>query len=415
MELEIEQLRLELEKEKTLRIELEEECDTLAMANVRLQNELSVFRKAGVSSCSGANAAGFHVAETTNEDGGGGGVLGFDGDGRFANKARCTIDNACGSMNVLSVAFCNGSSGADAAEVVACGGTDNCVSFYSAETGAQIAKYPLTAPVLMLDAFECLLACSMMDGSMVIINAANSQVTHLKDHAKYVVGVKWSPDGTLLATVSHDKSVNLYRVATTDAAVQAVEKVNTLRLSVTPESCCFAPAAGQTAEALAGALPCRYELVIALRDTNHLIYMDCETFKQRFVLLNENAWDTHVSITPLFLLTSPDLKCLLVATDKNMHFMTRLGESKRLKVYAGHNCGDYGKPRVSFDATGQYVYCNSENDSSVFIYDVTSGSIVGKLDGHRNIVKDVCCSRIGRLVATASFDRSIIIWHREHE
>ncbi len=36
-------------------------------------------------------------------------------------------------------------------------------------------------------------------------------VVSFKDHTKYVVCIKWSMDGQLLATVSHDKSVNLYR------------------------------------------------------------------------------------------------------------------------------------------------------------------------------------------------------------
>lgn len=420
-------LRLEVVEERARRVELEEENDLLALANVQLQNELAVFRKAsGGRGPAGLSAAGFRTsaAGVAGDDGeagnngndGGVPLLGFDGDGRFANQAKCVIDNACGSMNVLSVSFCNASSSADAAELVACGGTDNCVSVYDIETAAQVSKFSLTAPILMLDSFGCLLACSMMDGGVALINLGSGDVRHLKDHSKYVVGVRWSPDGRYLASVSHDKSVHLYRVVLKDGDLESIEKHNALRLAVTPESCFFArvPAheheheqEGEVQEAS------RFELVIALRDTNHLIYMDCETFAQRHVSLNENAWDTHVSITPLFLLPSPDMQCVLVATDKNMHFLTRLGKSKRLKVYAGHNCGDYGKPKVAFDATGQYIYSNSENDSSVFVYDVNSTSIVGKLSGHKNIIKDVCCSRKSRIVATASFDHTVIVWHRE--
>lgn len=421
MEEELARLRLEVEEERARRVELEDENDLLAMANVQLQNELAVFRKAGGGGSAGMSAAGFRASATVAGDdevgsGNDGGVplLGFDGDGRFANQAKCVIDNACGSMNVLSVSFCNGCSSADAAEVVACGGTDNCVSVYDIETGAQISKFPLTAPVLMIDSFGCLLACSMMDGGVAIINVGSGVVRHLKDHSKYVVGVRWSPDGKYLATVSHDKSVHLYRVVVKDGDVESIEKHNALRLAVTPESCFFAAISRAQEDVGEGNEESRFELVIALRDTNYLIYMDCETFEQRHISLNENDWDTHVSITPLFLLPSPDMQCVLVATDKNMHFLTRLGKSKRLKVYAGHNCGDYGKPKLAFDSTGQYIYGNSENDSSVFIYDVNSTSIVGKLSGHKNIVKDVCCSRRSRIVATASFDHTIVVWHREN-
>ena len=36
-------------------------------------------------------------------------------------------------------------------------------------------------------------------------------VTIFHDHSKYVVSIKWSPNGSHLATVSHDKTVNLYK------------------------------------------------------------------------------------------------------------------------------------------------------------------------------------------------------------
>lgn len=42
-------------------------------------------------------------------------------------------------------------------------------------------------------------------------SSSSSSVLMFKDHTKYVVGIKWSPDGAYLATVSHDKTVNLYK------------------------------------------------------------------------------------------------------------------------------------------------------------------------------------------------------------
>ena len=42
-------------------------------------------------------------------------------------------------------------------------------------------------------------------------SSSSSNVLVFKDHTKYVVGIKWSPDGAFLATVSHDKTVNLYK------------------------------------------------------------------------------------------------------------------------------------------------------------------------------------------------------------
>ena len=44
-----------------------------------------------------------------------------------------------------------------------------------------------------------------------------------------------------------------------------------------------------------------YELFIGLRNSLHLLCIDCRTFCERRVTLNENEWDTHISITPLYL------------------------------------------------------------------------------------------------------------------
>jgi len=57
-----------------------------------------------------------------------------------------------------------------------------------------------------------------------------------------------------------------------------------------------------------------WDLIIALRDSHSLCYIDCSTLKSRTVSLNEHVWDTHVSFTPLNLSLSSDRKYLLVGS-----------------------------------------------------------------------------------------------------
>ena len=155
-----------------------------------------------------------------------------------------------------------------------------------------------------------------------------------------------------------------------------LEKVHTARFPATPECAAFVPR-GDGDDA-------GWELVVGLRDTAHLVYVDCSaaasssssasglpSFAQRTVSLNEADWDTHVSFTPLALAPSPDRRHLLVATDQvraklsvlcvlisrlctvatqAFHFVVAVGQSRRLRVLAGgHACGPYGKPRVAWD------------------------------------------------------------------
>ena len=71
----------------------------------------------------------------------------------------------------------------------------------------------------------------------------------------------------------------------------------------------------EDSSASCSAIPC--ELVIGLRDSLHLLCIDCRTFCERRVTLNENEWDTHISLTPLYLAVAPgESGLLLVATDK---------------------------------------------------------------------------------------------------
>jgi WD40 repeat protein len=41
--------------------------------------------------------------------------------------------------------------------------------------------------------------------------AVVAEVAHWRQHGKYVVQVVWSPCGRYLCTVSHDKTVGIYR------------------------------------------------------------------------------------------------------------------------------------------------------------------------------------------------------------
>jgi WD40 repeat protein len=154
-----------------------------------------------------------------------------------------------------------------------------------------------------------------------------------------------------------------------------------------------------------------WELIIGLRDTSHLTYLHCSTYDQRFISLNELTWDTHSSFTPLQLVVSPNRKYLLVATDKNFHFMVKIGCNKRIRFFAGgHSSGDYGKPKVSFDHTGKYIYCNNEDGSSVTVYSISSEKPVRTLSEHDGSVRDVACHPSCSLLITASYDKSAILW-----
>jgi WD40 repeat protein len=251
MEEEILKLKNELENEKMHRLQLEDELDLLAVDNDRLRKLLA--SNGGVGSNNGATA--FRSRDS------GGGLIGnfsststtvdpnyewrellVDGNNICADTLHTRIENACGGMNALCVDFCT----CEGNDVIACGGVDKVLRIHSISTegSALLQSYSLSAPILAIDSYGSLVGCSLMDGHHAIVDIAGDQdkeaVTIFKDHTKYVVCIKWSPDGCFLATVSHDKTINLYKRSINSEGKMMMVKVHTARFTVTPEYAVFA-------------------------------------------------------------------------------------------------------------------------------------------------------------------------------
>jgi len=323
-----------------------------------------------------------------------------EGDSFYATQQQLRIDNATAAANVIAVAFVSKT-------MLACGGANGNLSIYNipAEAEAEAVRvnsFSLPGPVISLHAHpdRKLVAAGLMDGSLAVISADSQDDIELsKQHSKYVICVRWG-GLDLLASASSDKSVVLYRCLLEEGPLKLqLQVITTLRFVNTPESLAFVP----------GTDPSSLELVVALRETNHLVYVNCSSLEQRNVSLNANEWDQHTSFTALALSPSPNGSLLLVATDKDTILCLSTGSNQRVRLFAGHSSGAYARPALAWCPSGKYVYCNSENDNEVYVYCVASERIVGKLAGHRGVIRDIAVSAVRR-VATASHDKAVIVW-----
>jgi WD40 repeat protein len=224
LQLQLEALRLDLERERSKRLALEDECDLLAVANQDLQAEVLQLK-----STMPTNTV-FNQPERAVA------TVFIEGDGDYVKSAALTVSSACGGMNVLSVCFCRYSTNNNSTheEIIVCGGGDKRVYGYSQTTQTQIFCVELSAPVLSLDACGSFLAASTMDGSHSYWNANDPSTIHsAKDHSKYVVCIRWSCGGKLLATASYDKTSRIYAVKYTSFNILSQLYVITLCL------CCY--------------------------------------------------------------------------------------------------------------------------------------------------------------------------------
>ncbi|CAN0393860.1 unnamed protein product [Ectocarpus sp. 8 AP-2014] len=152
------------------------------------------------------------------------------------------------------------------------------------------------------------------------------------------------------------------------------------------------------------------ELVVSARAQPHLTYVNIETLQQRRVSLNEKEWDTHVSFTVMSMAASGDGKYLLAATDKSRNILWRAGSNARVRTLMGHTTDDYFQPRVQWDPSGLFSYCNSSGDHDVHVHCLASGRVVEQLKGHRAVIRDIHHDPSRRVLVTASYDKTVKVW-----
>jgi WD40 repeat protein len=258
-------------------------------------------------------------------------------------------------------------------------------------------------------------------------------------HTKFVVNVDWSPCGDFLLTCSQDKSVALHRPKKSPLELEVVTH---LRFQDTPECAVFVPpesvpaewlldeaaataagteekssgiavvaASASASDTLSSRASAPPFMVIALRGLSTLLYVNCITLASHKVSLNEHDWDSHVSFTVLHLALSPCRRFLVAATDKDMHIVYQCGTNERMQVLAGgHSSDSYGRPKVAWDCTSSYLFCNSQGDNSLHVYSLCSGRVVGTLRHHTGQIRDIASHATRRALLTASYDHSVAEW-----
>jgi COMPASS component SWD3 len=219
-------------------------------------------------------------------------------------------------------------------------------------------------------------------------------VTHQKwhCHSKYVIRVKWHPNGTIFATASHDQSIIFWELDETKTNATQLKKLNfsgiVEAIEFTKDGKC---------------------LVAAIRENAFLQYIHLENWDISLANVNELG-DDYVSFTVLELKLSPDGSQLLASTDMSRAILFRQGTEIQMQNLYGFETDGYGQPRTIFDNHG-LIYMTSQ-DFRVYIYEAKSGAHIHTLPPHTAIVRDLDYHPDKDLLASASYDKTINIWKR---
>mmetsp|Transcript_13871 Transcript_13871/g.25339 ORF Transcript_13871/g.25339 Transcript_13871/m.25339 type:complete len:452 (+) Transcript_13871:231-1586(+) len=230
-------------------------------------------------------------------------------------------------------------------------------------------------------------------------------------HGKYVKTICWSPSKPIVASASADGTVHLTSVGRVDseAATVSLEVVKSMHFDGAVESMCFLNN---------GNTFCCY-----VRGTSYLSYFDMKDgYKQSKMSLNGGSAGTanfneHVSFAILSLLPSPNGEYLAAATDSSRNIIMKAGTDKIVRNLYGHKNDGFSNPKIAWSSNGQYLYGNSQDENSVYVWDIASSSIVKRLDGsvggHGGFVRDIYSSSNTDTFASVSFDKSAKIWLRD--
>jgi WD40 repeat protein len=76
----------------------------------------------------------------------------------------------------------------------------------------------------------------------------------------------------------------------------------------------------------------------------------------------------------------------------------------------GHQNDSYSQPKIAWSNNGQYLYGNTQEETAICVWDIASSSIVDRLQGHTNVIRDMFSSTLTDTLVTTSFDKKTQFW-----
>jgi tRNA A-37 threonylcarbamoyl transferase component Bud32 len=197
-------------------------------------------------------------------------------------------------------------------------------------------------------------------------------------HQKAVDRVAFSPDGTLLASVSHDGAVRLWDV---------VKNAPLFTFEGLPDKTYTSPVFLSNGKILACG-----------NGDNKVHYYDLKTGKEMRVSFNHDGLSA--------LAASPDGTMLVSAGWDHTLALHDAATGNLIRSWQGHPEGIWS---VAFSPDGKMI-ASAGSEGIVKLWDVPSGRLLDILTGHTDMVLSVAFHPNGKLLASSSSDASVRLW-----
>ena len=227
-----------------------------------------------------------------------------------------------------------------------------------------------------------MILAAAMDGNVYLFQGLGNQMrklTKIRSHTSWVKDCSWNvfkQSALEYASVSRDQHCVLQRVTRQEGDTAIVEKCQALFFGESVESCAFIGTDR-----------------LAVSTAGHLGITICDMEKNTKAAFDFTTRSRSGDASICMVRRSPCGGFLLAASNiGKIYLLGSLSSSEPqiVRIFGGHSSGQFSTPAIAWSLESDFIFSNSQHDASLYSWQVASGKIEGRYEGHSKAIRNLC-------------------------